>query len=247
MTGGSITALARATEGVVATVREAAARTGVDFSYLLAQARIESGLDPQAAAPTSSARGLFQFTASTWLETLRRHGAEHGLGWAAEALSNGTAAAGSAARSAILALRQDAEAASLMAGEFARDNGQRIEARLGRAATATDLYMAHFLGAGGATQFLKALAGTPDAPAASVAPAAARANRAVFFGRDGHARSLTEVYQRFATKFEDSSGSAVRRPPPPMMIAAAVSGAASTMAPEGAARAAYLLLAELGG
>lgn len=240
-------AMARAADAVVATVRDAAARTGVDFAYLLAQAKIESGLDPDARATTSSARGLFQFTASTWLETVRRHGAGHGLGWAADALSNGTAAAGTAARTAILALRHDAEAASLMAGEFARDNGRRIEARLGRAAGATDLYMAHFLGAGGATQFLKALAASPGAPAASVSPAAARANHSVFFGRDGHARSVAEVYQRFAAKLEGGGAAPLHRAAVPVMIADASPAMPHPTAPPNAARAAYMLLAELGG
>ena len=36
--------------------------TGADFQYLLATAQVESNLNPNAQAPTSSARGLFQFT-----------------------------------------------------------------------------------------------------------------------------------------------------------------------------------------
>ena len=63
-----------------AAIAHASQRTGVDFSYLLAQARIESGLDPQAEARTSSASGLFQFIDQTWLSTLDRHGAALGLG-----------------------------------------------------------------------------------------------------------------------------------------------------------------------
>ena len=140
-----------------------------------------------------------------------------------------------------------------MAGEVARDNGRRLEARLGRVAGAADLYMAHFLGAGGAAQFLTALAASPDAPAATIAPAAARANHAVFFSRDGHARSLADVYQRFAAKFGDGSGDGgavpMRRNTAPVVLAA-VPGAAvapAAVAPAAAARAAYMLLAELGG
>jgi hypothetical protein len=204
MTG--IEALAtRAAAPVLVAVRDAAARTGTDFSYLLAQARLESGLNPLARAATSSARGLYQFTASTWLDTVRKHGADHGLGWAADALQQGAATAGSAAREAILALRNNADAAALMAGEFARDNAAKLEAKLGRAVGSTELYLAHFLGAGGAAKFLGAMAGTPGAAAASVVPAAAAANHAIFYAADGSARSLSEVYGRFAAKLAGAS------------------------------------------
>ena len=54
---------------VRADVRGAIARasesTGVDFDYLLAQARLESGLNPDAKARSSSATGLYQFIDST--------------------------------------------------------------------------------------------------------------------------------------------------------------------------------------
>ncbi|GGE02292.1 hypothetical protein GCM10011529_05890 [Polymorphobacter glacialis] len=201
-----IEGLAGRVAGVVAAVRTAAARTGTDFSYLMAQARVESGLNPAAKARTSSAVGLYQFTNSTWLETVRKHGAEHGLGWAAEAISKGAAGAGSAVRGAILELREDAGAAALMAGEFAADNGAVLQARLGRAVGAADLYMAHFLGVGGAVRFLTALAETPGRSAASVVPGAAGSNRGVFFGRGGEAKSVGEVYARFEGKLEVSAG-----------------------------------------
>ena len=55
---------------VRAAISRAAQATGVDFGYLLAQARLESGLNPNARARTSSATGLYQFTNSTWLRTL---------------------------------------------------------------------------------------------------------------------------------------------------------------------------------
>ena len=60
-------------------IARAAAATHVDFGYLLGQARLESGLDPQARARTSSATGLYQFTRSAWLDALARHGADIGL------------------------------------------------------------------------------------------------------------------------------------------------------------------------
>ena len=99
-------------------VRSAIARasqaTGVDFAYLLGEARLESSLDPNAKAATSSAAGLYQFTGGTWLQTLDRHGAEHGLGWAGDAISAGWVT-DPAQRASIMALRYDPGASALMA------------------------------------------------------------------------------------------------------------------------------------
>src|SRR3546814_19077280 len=58
------------TAPVLAAVQAASARTGIDFDYLVDVARVESRFDPTAKAPTSSARGLYQFTTQTWLETI---------------------------------------------------------------------------------------------------------------------------------------------------------------------------------
>uniref|UniRef100_UPI0013DA7BBA transglycosylase SLT domain-containing protein n=1 Tax=Sandarakinorhabdus rubra TaxID=2672568 RepID=UPI0013DA7BBA len=176
---------------VIAAIEAAAQRTGVDFSYLLANARAESGLNPAARAATSSASGLFQFTDATWLGVVARHGAAHGLGWAAQALKDGAAPA---VKQAILALRHDAGAAAAMAGEFTRDNAAKLESALGRAVGSADLYLAAFFGAGGAVKFLKTMAATPGLAAASLLPAAAAANRSTFFAADGRPRSLAEVH-----------------------------------------------------
>lgn len=190
-------------------IQLAASRTGVDFSYLLNQARMESGFNPNARARTSSATGLFQFIEQTWLGTVKRHGAEHGLGWAADAIRQGHNGhfyvSDPQLRQAILDLRREPEAASAMAGEYASDNKDYIEQRLGRAAEPVDLYLAHFLGAAGATRFLRAHDSNPDAAAAALLPAAARANRAVFYNRDGSARSFAEIRQHFAERIGGGS------------------------------------------
>jgi soluble lytic murein transglycosylase-like protein len=59
---------------VTGAIRQAARMTGADFKYLLATAQVESNLNPNAQAATSSARGLFQFTEQTWLTTLKEQG-----------------------------------------------------------------------------------------------------------------------------------------------------------------------------
>src|SRR3546814_1953954 len=65
-------------------IAQASRRTGMDFGYLYKQARIESGLRPDAKARTSSATGLYQFIDQSWLAALKRHGAKHGLQWRSE-------------------------------------------------------------------------------------------------------------------------------------------------------------------
>ncbi len=176
---------------VRAAIARASQATGVDFNYLLAQAKLESSLDPSAKAGTSSAAGLYQFTSGTWLSTLDRHGAEHGLGWAGDAISGGRIT-DPGMRAQIMALRYDANASALMAGELAADNRAELATALGREPDAAELYLGHFLGVGGASTFLRALAADPTQSAARLLPSAAAANRTVFYGPEG-ARSVSGV------------------------------------------------------
>lgn len=237
-------------------IRSAASATGVDFAYLLQQARLESGLNPDARAGTSSAAGLYQFVEQSWLGIIKQHGSDHGLGWASAAIGRGGDGryhADPALRATILDLRRDPQAAAAMAAELASDNRALLEAKLGRAVAPVDLYLAHFLGAGGATRFLRAMDRTPDSAAAPLFPAAARANRAIFYAPNGTARTLAEIRDRFAAKFNG-----VSRPTlPPLSIASrsADSGrlpvAAANRAELGGdasarVRLAYLMLASLG-
>ena len=186
-------------------IAQASSATGIDFDYLMGQAKVESGLNAAARAGTSSASGLYQFIESSWLAVVKKHGAEHGMGWAADAIGSGNRVANAGTRAAILALRNDPAAASMMAAEHASDNKDAIEGTLGRSATGTDLYMAHFLGLGGATKFLSAMKSNPDASAAALFPSAARANRGVFYDGAGNARSVSQIYQRFASKLGDGA------------------------------------------
>ncbi|MHB9880228.1 transglycosylase SLT domain-containing protein [Pacificimonas sp. ICDLI1SI03] len=196
---------------IASAIRDASAQTGIDAEFLTRQAQVESNFNPHAKAATSSATGLYQFIDQTWLETVRKHGNEHGLGWAADRIERtpgGRYSAGNA-EADILALRTQPAAAAAMAAAFAADNRDHLESQLGREVDSTDLYMAHFLGAAGAAAFLKAKDEQPNQPAANILPAAARANRSVFFAASGTPRSLSEIHQRFARKFDERGTAAM--------------------------------------
>lgn len=199
--------ITEARANVVSTIRQVAATQNADFKYLLNQARVESGLNPLAKASTSSATGLFQFTSSTWLDMIKRHGDKVGLGNEAQALRSNSAS--SSDRTQILDLRKEPLTATAMAAHYASDNAQALSAAGHKSIGPTELYLAHFLGSGGATTFLNGLRDTPSEPAAKSLPLAAGANASIFF-KDHTARSFQEIYNRFAQKFNDPGTDALK-------------------------------------
>lgn len=202
----SVNPITTSTGSIQAAIQAAAQKTGVDFNYLLGQAQVESGLRADAHARTSSASGLYQFIDQSWLSVVKKHGAENGLGWAADAITTGAnghlTVNDPATRQAILQMRNDPDVAATMAAESAADNKSALEGSLGRAATGTDLYMAHFLGLGGARSFLKTMAANPNVSGAALFPAAARANQSVFYDSNGQPRTVAAIYQSFASKLD---------------------------------------------
>ncbi len=199
-----------AAPSVEAAIANAARQTGVDFAFLLAQARVESGLDPAARAHTSSATGLYQFIESTWLGTMKRHGARFGLGGMARAIEvdrDGTAhVANPRLRADILAMRHDPQVAAWMAAGLAEDNAAHLTPILGRHPDHGELYLAHFLGAGGAGRFLAAMQDDPHQSAAALFGKAAAVNAPIFYAADGTARSLGSVMSHLAAKMEHATG-----------------------------------------
>jgi hypothetical protein len=195
--------------GIQTAIADASRKTGIDFNYLLGQAQVESGMRANARASTSSATGLYQFIEQSWLGVMKDHGAEHGLGWASDSIrqtsSGRYVVSDPATRRAILDMRSDPGTAALMAAEHASDNKAALEQKLDRPATGTDLYMAHFLGQGGAAKFLGAMESNPNRTGAALFPAAARANRGIFYAANGQPRTLTDIYSRFAGKLDQGA------------------------------------------
>jgi hypothetical protein len=191
-------------------IGRAAQRTGVDFSYLLNQAKSESGLNPNARAATSSASGLFQFIDQSWLGVVKQHGAKHGMAWAANAIGRTSAGRWTVndpqMRDAVFALRNQAEPSALMAAESASQNAADLSQSLGRPVNQADLYFAHFLGVQGAARYLKARDANPGATAAAVFPREASVNRGLFYTKSGEARSLDDLYALMARKIGGGGG-----------------------------------------
>jgi hypothetical protein len=195
-----------AASNVTGAIRKASQLTGTNFQYLLATAKVESNLNPGAKAPTSSAGGLFQFIDQTWLGTLKESGEGLGYGRYANAISRGEdgkfAVESPAMRREIMALKQDPTANAVMAGAFTQSNASYLKERLGRDATEGELYIAHFMGAGGAARLIEQSEASPGARAADAFPNAARANRSIFFDRNGRARNFAEVAQNLSGRYQ---------------------------------------------
>lgn len=150
------------------TIMHAADRTGVPENFLSALIKKESGGDANAKAATSSATGMTQFIDGTWRNELIRVGSKLGFKgdpYSAEALE----------------LRKDPRWSVMVAAEYAKANAQDLKAAIGRDPTHGEVYLAHFMGLGGAIDLINAAEqGAPNA--AALFPAAAAANQNVFHG-----------------------------------------------------------------
>jgi murein DD-endopeptidase MepM/ murein hydrolase activator NlpD len=110
---------------------------------------IESGNRCDARNPLSTAVGLGQFIESTWMTTIRLHRPDLLAG---------------RSRREVLDMRINCELARAMTTAFTRDNAAVLR-QAGHAVTPGNLYLAHFLGVGGAN---KVLGSSPDHQIADV-------------------------------------------------------------------------------
>src|SRR5882724_3512826 len=200
---------------IAGSIKQAASTTGASFEYLLATAKMESNFNPKAAASTSSARGLFQFIDQTWLGTVKEAGAHLGYGKYADAITRDPSGSYSVsdpdARAAIMKLRDDPEAASSMAAVLTQSNSFKLTGKIGRRPTDAELYMAHFMGVGGAGKLISSAEDNPQASAARMFPNAAAANRSIFYDRSGSARSVSEVYSVLTSRYASAANSPATR------------------------------------
>jgi len=186
--------------------QSASTSTGTSFDYLVKTAARESSFNPSAKAKTSSATGLFQFIESTWLETMKEAGPKHGLENYSDHIKRSKSGkfyvSDANMRREILDLRKDPEISSMMAGALTQKNAQYLERKIGREPSDGELYMAHFLGAHGASRLIDATNANPDMRADKMFSAQARANKPIFYERNGKARSMQEVYEVIVSKHD---------------------------------------------
>ncbi len=175
----------------------ASSNTGADYDYLVKTARSESSFQAEAKAPTSSAQGLFQFIEETWIRTIKDEGEKFGLGTYAALITKTETGryivSTPADRAAILALRKNPKISAMMAGAYARRNADYVASEIGRQPTSDELYIAHFLGPADAAKLITYRDRQPYLSAPDMFPAAAKANRTIFFSDSG-ARSIGQVY-----------------------------------------------------
>ena len=191
---------------IATSIKQAAGTTGVSFEYMLTTAKMESNFNPKAAASTSSARGLYQFIDQTWLGTVKEAGGQLGYGKYADAISKSSSGTyyinDASMRSSIMKLRDDPDAASSMAAVLTQSNSFKLTGKIGRRPTDSELYMAHFMGVGGAAKLISNAEDNPNTSAARLFPNAAAANRSIFYEKgSGRARSVSEVYSVLTSRY----------------------------------------------
>ena len=135
----------RKQSGLLFDGQQSAALKGNLSSFVNKVVGVESGGDPTARNPNSTATGLGQFVESTWLEMFQRYFPDR---------------AASMSEAAILALREDAAMSRQMVELYAQQNARVLEGA-GLAVNEASLYLAHFLGPDGAMKVLSASATTP--------------------------------------------------------------------------------------
>jgi peptidoglycan hydrolase-like protein with peptidoglycan-binding domain len=196
---------------VLAAIRLGSIRTGVDFSFLMELARVESNFNPTARAPKTSATGLFQFKDYSWLEVIKAFGADYGLkDYAIQVELSKDKEEGQqpivrdSLQLEVLALRVNPRLSTLLAAENIKRNLQELSDMIGREPRRADLYLSHLLGTTDAAIFLKALDEQPDTIAADLFPEAAARNPSVFLNLQQQPRNVSRVYQWVDRKFNTS-------------------------------------------
>lgn len=141
--------------------------------------------------PVSSATGVMQFTNGTFLDVMKAPGVAGRIGVDITGMSDDQ----------ILELRKDPRVSVMAGAALAEQNKRALQQVLGRPVNDAEMYMAHFLGAGGATALIGAFQGQPEQSAAALLPEAAKDHRNLFYASNGRALTVREVYSNISTQF----------------------------------------------
>lgn len=170
---------------ILAMLDDVARKFGIDPFLFKAVAAQESGLNPSIKPKNgaSSATGLFQFTNATWKAMIAKYGKQYGY-----TVEN--------------TQPTDALANAIMAAHYFKEHEQAVKGVVSNP-SGVHLYLAHFLGDGGAKSFLKRMIANPNEPAhVGVGAASVKANPAYF----GKGLTKTELLNTLAYKLQDKAG-----------------------------------------
>ena len=194
---------------IAAAFKVASDTTGTSFDRLARTAARESDIRTDAAASTSSAKGLFQFVDQTWLELIKKEGPSVGLERLADRITVDAKGSYSVAdpkeKAKILALKTDPLVASVMAGRFTETNTKALAESLGRKPTDGEVYAAHVLGSAGAAKLVRMAESEPTSTASVAFPKAAAANPGLFYGKDGKPQTAAELLGRLTGTTTDTA------------------------------------------
>jgi hypothetical protein len=147
--------------------------TGTDPNMLYAMCMVESSFNPLGSPGTSAAQGLYQFIPGTWRQSMAQHASKYGI-------APGTGPL-------------DSRANAIMGALYLKSNYSYVSKKVKKPLTATDMYMAHFLGPEGAAQFLNK---DPNENAVKAFPRAAAANAWVFYESKREGKRMVPDYSR---------------------------------------------------
>jgi hypothetical protein len=198
-------------------IRQASKVGGADFDLMMKLAQRESNFKNtikarSKEADSKKAVGLFQFKPGTWLAMVKRYGDKYGLCELAGHIQATRGTGGTSytvsdpwLRDHILSLRTDPRLSAIMGAEYLKENKSVLEAALKREPNEAEQYMGHFLGPGGAADFLARMKHEPNQSAVDAFPKAASTNKNVFYNPDSSQRTLRAVYQHIAASFDAKS------------------------------------------
>ncbi len=174
----------KANAGILGGGAASAAATPAGSSDYFARTRsAESSGDDTAKNPRSTATGRYQFLDGTWAGLMKSNPE---LGLTADG-------------------RGDPQQQERAMRAFTAQNADALRAK-GIDPSDRNLYLAHFLGAGAAPNFISAVRQDPTVPAASLVDSrVAAANKGVFFNNDGTPKSAGDVYEQMTGRFGDGS------------------------------------------
>ena len=166
------------------TLIEASAKSvGIDPKLATAVAAVESDFKPNAGNGSSSAKGLFQFIDDTWKEQISKYGSKYGL----------------PPNSSVF----DPKANALMGAQYIKTNVESLKQTTDTVGP-VEAYMAHFLGLGGAKEFLGAMKSSPETIGSELMPKAASKNTETFTSK-GKALTLKEIYEVIYKKLKEKA------------------------------------------